>query len=71
MVTKENLLKEGIKILTESELENYSCSGCDSPNLIFVKKIEVQCNCKFSLKKTEPYLLLTCSKCGKKHAGRI
>ena len=37
MITKESLLAEGIKILTESELEDYSCSGCDSPNLIFIK----------------------------------
>ena len=38
MTTKEDLLAEGVKILTESELEDYSCSSCDSPNLIFVKK---------------------------------
>ena len=70
MITKDELIKEGITIITESDFEDLSCKHCDSTNLIFEKKIEVACNCKFSIKKTEPYLLLTCAKCGKQHAGK-
>lgn len=70
MTTKDELKKNGVIIITETDFEDLSCKKCDSTNLIFEKKIDVACNCKFAIKKTEPYLLLSCAKCGQQHAGK-
>lgn len=71
-MTKQDLIKDGFIILTEEEFSSDCvCKKCESTAVKFVKKIEIDCECKFSLRKKETYLELLCLDCKQKMATKI